>query len=1386
MNLRTSLSKFIPHILFPLIKARQDFCVLKGCILFADLAGFTNLTETLASIGKEGAEELTKILNSFFEKMIDIILQNGGDVIRFGGDAMTIFVPSTIEDGLKTSILLQKECLNFQNVETKAGTFSLGMKIGVSFGDMILGIVGNEETGFDYFAAGDPLDKAAEAEHHARKGEILVSLEEIKNIDSGNFKIITIDRGFAGVEDYTGDFSISEKKLLLDEDFLPSEEQFLRFLPYYVKEKAFIEEQKLVGEHRRTTTLFLKFSNLDYTNQKSFQQLQTIFTEIAKSVKKYGGTINKIDMGDKGSKILILFGSPSSLENQEEMGVKCALEIIGNSVLKDCNCDIRIGITVSTLFSAYVGSNKRREFTVMGDGINLAARLMTLNLEHPIIVCDEIYKKLKDMCEFISYEPVTVKGKREKIKVFSPFSLKENYSLAHFVGREKEIELALNIVSDPSNSSFLCISGSAGMGKSDFLLKIKEILEDRGNETIYTRLAPYDREKFFTPLKNVISHCLNFTFRDSEDNKNMIGEALSSSDKNYLPLFNDLFKLKIEENIYTQSLSPKERKDIFFAIVSRILMSSLNKKPRHIFIDNLDYADPSTIEFLLFFSEDLKETKAKILFTLRDENREYFKELLEKSEQIKLSSFSKNEVESYLVDVEGFATPTETFLDFLLEKSGGNPKFLSELILIIKTHKIAFIGQSQKYEVDEDKLSTTVFPDTLQSLFLSKVESLSEEDKTIIRCASVLGTSFSLDTLCSLTGKERDYLILKIKNLESTSLIRMDTWGTRPYASFSDNLLQEAVYNSLNFELRRELHLKVANFLEKESVTSPRVLPVLARHYEKGTDEKKALYYLFESAKYSKSIYDYRSCFDYLYRYVSIAEKNNFSLKENPQYLEAFIIYAEVQQELGRIEEAGLCFSKIVEELTDFTPTRIKCLLKLADNKRRVGKIKESLELYEKALEEAKVLKDDSLLSQIFLYSGVPLAISGKMGKAMDYFQRAELLAQKVSDFPTLVFALMNRGLVEYFRGKLEGAKSFLIKARKIAIEKNLKSYLTLITVNLSQAYFESGEYEKALETLKEAEEISRQFGYRNHLVMSMSNRALYETMLGKWEEAEKSVEKALASAIHYGMVYLIAANYHTKSLISFVYGQFSKSFSDQQIAFETFLQNNHLGEAVGSLSELISISNQIGLPSLVSVILEEKLGKLQKELENTSRTLTISFNANYAYYEYLRGERDYYETEEKLESVLDKARESGILWLVADVGNVFMKLHLSNNNPKKAVDIGEDLFPLLSTHYCPLVIPRFLTTFGFSLLFCANLKEEVLKVLNALNPYEKFVNKGLQGIEYNLLLYKIFENEGKKEAYDKIVFAKKIISQIEENEEDKTFKEAFLSLPIIKEIKEK
>ncbi len=1379
MDMRSSLSAFIPRTVWPLVRGTANESRKSGSILFADLAGFTRLTDSLASIGKEGAEELTRILNGFFSSMIKIVHEDGGDVLRFGGDAMTIYMPCGPAKALSTALRLQRETRKYTSVETRAGNFELGMKIGISCGETVFSIVGDASVGFDYFAAGSALDLSAECEHRAGQGNIVVCPKASGSVELSGLRTSTLEGGFTLIEGAEKTDHCRMRPEDREEAELPAEETLSSFLPFYIREKLEGGGSFLVGEHRRTTVLFLSFKALDYERDPAaVDTARLVYRETAGLVKKYGGFINKIDMGDKGSKVLAIFGSPLAVEHQEEMGCRCALEIISSPALSGISENIRIGLTVSSVFSAYVGCPERREYTVMGNGINLAARLMAACAPGSVLASGEIYEKVSSVIEFDVLPPINVKGKTDKVPVFSPKKVKgASEASGFFVGREKELGETLELIRSVENSSSIAVTGPAGVGKSLFMGRLMSLLKDDGRECILTNLASYDRDKYLGAWRGIIHHCLGV-----EENVHApvrveaITEQMNAEDREYLPLFNDILHLDIPENSSTKALSSKDRKDIFFAIISRLILKNTSDTPHCIFIDHLDYADPSSIEFLGEISTDMKGTPLKIVVTFREASSSLLKEASDGFRTMQLGPFSDDEVRAYLSKVAGFAPPTETFVAFLIKKTGGNPKFLEEVLQIMSREQLVFKGPSSLLEVDEDRLSSASFPDTLQGIFLSRVENLPESERQILKTASILGPSFSIHSLSSILDKPSEEVAAGISEMEKSGLIKMDTWGERPYASFTDNLLRDAIYDSLNFQIRRELHLKVAESLESLGSEEPRINPVLARHFESAGEEDKALGYLWKSAEYSRSFYDNRSAFDFLGRFVAIAEKRGATPAVDRQFLDALMYYADVQQELGRIQEADALYKRILEEIRDVSQDTVKATSRLADNKRRTGAVKESLELFDKALEGAKQLKDEALQCRIFLDSGVPLAMTGKMGKAMDHFQRAENLAAKIGDFPSLVYALMNRGLVEYFKGKLEGAKSLLLKAREVAKEHDLKSYLALITVNLAQVHFEIGEYEKALSICREAVEVSRQFGYRNHLVLAMANQALYETMLCEWDEAGRSVEKALTLARHYEMAYPMAINLHTKSLLMFGEGRFTEAVNLQMSALGIYMENNQTSEALGCLSEIAFISNFLRMPDLIESTLEDYVPRLQSEFQNVTRTWTIGFMAHHAFHKYVSGDVDLYDSLDNMENILERARESGILWLVADVGRVLIALHQSEGNHAKAAENGMDLFPLLSTHFCPLILPRFLISLAESLRE-TNALEDLSSVLESLRVYEKFLVKGPFGLEYCLLLKKMAE----KESADPCSINEKgrnIARLILEAETDEKIREALMKLP--------
>ena len=129
-----------------------------------------------------------------------------------------------------------------------------------------------------------------------------------------------------------------------------------------------------INEHRQVTVLFVRFDGFDYDDDPAGERAGSrhYFAAVVRVVQRYDGYLNKVDMGDKGSKYIVLFGAPVAHEDDEERALRCALELTQSGTEEPPH----IGVNTGFVFCGQVGSAARQEYTVMGDPVNLAARLM--------------------------------------------------------------------------------------------------------------------------------------------------------------------------------------------------------------------------------------------------------------------------------------------------------------------------------------------------------------------------------------------------------------------------------------------------------------------------------------------------------------------------------------------------------------------------------------------------------------------------------------------------------------------------------------------------------------------------------------------------------------------------------------------------------------------------------------------------------------------------------------------------------------------------------------------------------------------------------------------------------------------------------------------------
>ncbi|KAG3093661.1 hypothetical protein PI124_g15624 [Phytophthora idaei] len=412
--------------------------------MFADVSGFTAMTESLAARGPVGAEDLGKHLNSYFEQLLRLVSSAGGDVFKFAGDAMLIFWPESKEDTMDSLLRRALQCAlriqsHLHEAELARGVV-LSVKVGVGIGEATIAHLGGESDGatarIEYVAVGPALEQAFSAEHQAEAGDVICSTEcwtRVREYFDG-----APVRGHDNNDDDSNCFhkvtAVNKPVKICSRrpSFTRHDALLHTRMKQYVSRAVWpyldAHDEFWGSELRDVTVLFINlgFSEQDLARMlgaKELQRLQDAFANVQKCVYDYEGTINKFLVDDKGSTVIAAFGLPPvTHENDPIRGILASLAIcaaLGNTGLK-----ASVGITTGTALCGVVGhQGNRREYTVLGDIVNLSARLMQRAKSEGGGVITDASTKIytQDVLHFEKRPEIMVKGKNESIKIHRPY-----------------------------------------------------------------------------------------------------------------------------------------------------------------------------------------------------------------------------------------------------------------------------------------------------------------------------------------------------------------------------------------------------------------------------------------------------------------------------------------------------------------------------------------------------------------------------------------------------------------------------------------------------------------------------------------------------------------------------------------------------------------------------------------------------------------------------------------------------------------------------------------------------------------------------------------------------------------------------------------------------
>lgn len=824
-------------------------------ILFADISGFSRLTDRLAEAGPKGAEQIGAHLNGYFGQLIDLVHAHGGDVVKFAGDALIAVWPAS--DGLEQSARLAAQCsLAVQarlNDYDAGGGVRLSVRINVGAGDVSTMQLGGVLDRWESLMCGPPFERLAGLKPHTRPGDVVV----------GPHTWALLNGSFSGVE-IGGSFRLLDALQPIDSSATPHPEldeagaRALRaFLPGVVLSRAGAGQLRWLGELRRLAVLFLSLPAVDPDSPGALARMQELLVAVQESIYRYDGSINKIAVDEKGASLVTAFGLPPlSHADDPVRAVRAALLV--QERLAPMGVKPSIGVTTGKVFCGSVGNARRSEYTMIGAAVNRAARLMTSAAGH-ILVDEAVHASAREQLIFESEGTRELKGGARAVQVFRPTGVTRAVirPKTAIVGRTAEraalSEGIQSLVRQQESSSFFVV-GEAGVGKSRL---IDEFIQQARTLGVHTLVGAGDAVERSTPYytwRGVFSSLFDLQARLTIDERQARVRAHLGDDEELLrlaPLLSAVIAIDLPDNDHTAQMRGAVRADNTIALLTQLLQREVSARPTLIVLEDAHWFDSASWPVLQRVAGEVGPVML-VLDTrpIPSPAPEEYTTLVagEGVQVLPLEGLSEEEAGTLMSQRLGVRDVPAEAATFVYERSAGNALYTEELAYVLRdTGRLSVDGEICTLGVSSEELRTVSLPETVEGVVTSRIDGLPPRQQLVLKVASVVGRIFPVDVVQSAypVVEDRANVPGLFGPLIDADLVRVEPEAAAPSFIFKHVLTQEAVYNMMLFSQRRELHRAVAGWYE-QSGTGERSAwyPLLAHHYEKAEVWPTAVDYL--------------------------------------------------------------------------------------------------------------------------------------------------------------------------------------------------------------------------------------------------------------------------------------------------------------------------------------------------------------------------------------------------------------------------------------------------------------------------------------------------------------------------------------------------------------
>jgi class 3 adenylate cyclase/tetratricopeptide (TPR) repeat protein len=810
-------------------------------------------------------------------------------------------------------------------------------------------------------------------------------------------------------------------------------------------------------ERRIVTVLFADVVGFTSMSERADPEqikntIDACFDKLASDVTAFGGRVDKI----VGDQLMAIFGAPTAHEDDAERAVRAALQIQQSVAehTRENGSDLRVRIGVNT-GEVLVGAIRAGgDVTAMGDVVNTAHRLQTSAQPGQVLVGPDTYAATRGVIRYTSVGALQAKGREAPVEAYEavvplgPPGSRPNRRRTSLVGRKAELGMlwhALSTSAAHQRPHLLLLIGDAGVGKTRLIEEAIEIARgEHKAQVLEGRCLPYGEANAWWPVAEALRQACEITPEDPSDVAaekcrtavaGLVGTADEGAEAARVA-DGLLYLMGYEASLH--EVDPARAQDEAVRSIQISLAALAQRRPLVIVLSELHWADDLVLELVDRMFERLRNLPLVVLATARPEIEDRWTPRPGRHNMIvlNLEPLDREASERLAQELLGTALPRD-MLDTLIERSGGNPLFLEELVALLGESVATGNGQQEVREL----------PATLRGLVAARLDSLPGEERAVLEDASVAGRRALLEALEVMAGTRGERDITGVtERLAAKDLVSVDD----RMLEFKSELVRDVAYSTLTKGDRARRHAALGEWLAGHAQRTDRedeLLERIAFHYATAAE------FIEEVGTVEGVASDVRQiALEWLGRTIKrMAARETWGVTLAPldqalrlvgdepssTHREILLARGKARSALRDIDGARADALQMVEESEAATERRgvARGLTLLGEVERLDGRLDAALATLDRALRIWRELEDPSGEAEAVRYQGMAMLFGGETEDAEECFSRARELYRSVKDRRGEAWAVQHLAWVAFQRGQFDLAEQRLGEAEAMFVE---------------------------------------------------------------------------------------------------------------------------------------------------------------------------------------------------------------------------------------------------------------------------------------------------------------------------------------------------------------